>query len=172
MDDQAMIDLRLDEKAAPVTGRETGPNGENGRTGSDMRAGGDMVMKGVAGFGENLLTLAELQARLAKIELGQNLEAARAGVVLALGSALTACSGVIIMLAGLAELMVSELGIKRGYALLSVGCSAIAVGAICLVVAAAWLRAKRLGFPLSCEELVRNFNWLKAVLRHSGRSRR
>jgi len=131
-----------------------------------------MVMRGVAGFGENLLTLAELQARLAEIELRQNLEAARAGVFLALSSALAACSGLIIMLAGVAELMVSELGMKRGYALLSVASSAIAVGAICLVAAAMRLRARRLGFPLSCEELARNVNWLRAVLRHSGRSRR
>jgi len=172
MDDQAMINLRTDGKAARVNGRETGPNGENGRAGSDIRAGGDMVMRGVAGFGENLLTLAELQARLAKIELRQNLEAARTSVVLALSSALATCSGLIIMLAGLAELMVSELGMKRGYALLIVACSAIAVGAICLVVAATRLRAKRLGFPLSFEELARNFNWLRTVLRHSGRSSR
>jgi hypothetical protein len=172
MDGQAMINPRTNGKAARVNGRETGPNGENGRAGSDMRAGGDLVMRGVAGFGENLLTLAELLARLAKIELRQLLEAARASVVLALCSALAMCSGLIIMLGGLAELMVSELGMKRGYALLSVACSAISVGAICLVVAATRLRAKRLGFPLSCEELARNFNWLRTVLRHSGRSRR
>jgi Putative Actinobacterial Holin-X, holin superfamily III len=172
MDDQAMINMKTDEKTARVDGRKTGPNGENGRSGNDMRAGGDKVMRSVAGFGENLLTLAELQARLARIELGRNLEAARAGVVWALGSAVTACAGLVIMLAGLAELMVSELGMRRGYAFLSVASSAIAVGAICLVVAATRLGATRLGFPLSIEELARNVNWLRTVLRHSGRSRR
>jgi len=167
-----MINPKTDGKAARANGTATGPNSENGGAGNDMRACGDMVMRGVAGFSENLLTLAELQTRLAQVELKQNLEAARASVVLALGSALAACSGLVIMLAGLAELMVSELGMKRGYALLSVACSAIAMGAFCLVVGAMRLRAKRLGFPLSGEELARNFNWLRTVLRQSGRSRR
>ncbi len=172
MDDQAMVNLTADGKAAPVNRKQTDSSGDNGRSGSDMRAGGDMLMRSVAGFGENLLTLAELQARLAKIEIRQNFEAARAGVVLALCGTLAACSGLIVMLAGIAELMVSELGMKRGYALLSAACSAIAMGAICLVVAVARLRAKRLGCPLSYEELSRNLNWLRTVLRQSGRSRR
>jgi len=171
MDDQAMMSLNSERNAARANGRKSGPDGDDGRTASDLRAGGDKVMRSVTGFGENLLTLAELQARLAKIELGQNLEAARAGVFCALAGAVAACSGLIIMLAGLAELMVSELGMKRGVALLFVAAPAIAVGAICLVGAATRLRAKRLGFPLSYEELARNVNWLRTVLRQSGRWR-
>ncbi len=167
-----MINMQPGGESARANGTETGPDCDNGRPGRDLRAGSDMVMKSVAGFGENLLTLAELQARLAKIELRQNLEAARAGIFLAIGSAVASCSGLIIMLAGLAELMVSELGIRRGYALLTVAASAIAAGTICLIAAATLLRARRISFPLSCEELARNVNWLRTVLRHSGRSRR
>ena len=82
MDNQAMRDLRSDETRAHPNGRETASNGDGRRSGPDMRTGGDMVMRSVAGFGENLLTLAELQARLATVELRQNLDAARSGAVL------------------------------------------------------------------------------------------
>jgi hypothetical protein len=128
-----------------------------------------MVMQGIAGFGESLLTLTELQAQLAKLELKQNLHAARAGVFLALCSGLTISSGLIILLAGVAELLVSELGMRRGFAFLSVAAFAIAAGAGCLALAAGRLRTNHLGFPVSQEELVRNLNWLRSVLRHSGR---
>jgi hypothetical protein len=130
-----------------------------------------MVMRGVAGFGESLLTLTELQARLARIEVMQNLEAARAGVFLAAGSGFAIFAGLILMLAGIAELLVSELGVRRGIALMSVAAFAIAAGAGCLALATSRLRARRLGFPLSREELARNLNWLRTVLRQSGRSR-
>jgi Putative Actinobacterial Holin-X, holin superfamily III len=172
MDDQAMINLNVGLDAAEGNGRKAAPNGDDTRTRSDLRSGGDMVMRGVAGFGESLLSLAELQARLAEVELRQNLQAARAGIFLALSSGVAAWSGLIIMLAGLAELMVSEMGVKRGIALLSVATVTIAAGAACLALAAARLRAKRLGFPLSYEELARNLNWLRTVLRQSGRARR
>jgi len=131
-----------------------------------------MVLQGVAGFGESLLTLAELQARLAEIELRQNVRAARAGIFLALGGALAISAGLIVSLTGLAELMVSELGVKRGIAFLSVAAFAIAVGAGCFALATTRLRAKRLGFPLSQEELARNLNWVRTVFRQSGRTRR
>ncbi len=171
MDNQAMTSRTSELNAARPNGRKSGPN-DDGRTAGDLRAGGDMVMRSAAGFGENLLNLAELQARLARIELGQNIEAARAGVFWAIGGAVAVCSGLIIMLAGIAELLVSEFGVKRGVALLSVAASAIGVGSICLVGAALRLRAKRLGFPLSYEELARNLNWLRTVVRQTRRRRR
>ncbi len=76
-----------------------------------------MVMRGVAGFGDSLLTLAELQARLAAIELKHNVQAARAGIFLALSSGAAMFSGLIFLFAAVAELMVSEFGVKRGVAI-------------------------------------------------------
>jgi hypothetical protein len=128
-----------------------------------------MVMRGVAGFGESVITLAELQARLAKIELRQNLEAARAALFLAIGGGVGICSGTIILLAGAAELLVSELGVKRGFALVGVAAFALAAGAGCLALAIMRMGAKQPGFRLSQEELARNLNWFRTVLRQSGR---
>jgi hypothetical protein len=118
------------------------------------------VVTNVAGFGEDLLTLAELQTRLTAIELRQNLESARnSGILIVIGS-IAAVSALPVLLVGVAELLVSEMGMKRGFALL--------IGA-CFATARLWLRAKPLGLPLAGEEFARNVNWLRTILRQSGR---
>jgi hypothetical protein len=66
--------------------------------------------------------------------------------------------------------LVSELGMKRGYALLSAAATAIVIAGACIMVARAWLRKKPFGFPLASEEFARNMNWMRTILRHSGRS--
>ena len=77
-------------------------------------------MSNVAGFGENLLTLTELQAKLATIELRQNISAVKNGGSLLLGGLVVAVASLPVVLVGVAELLVSELAFKRGYALLIV----------------------------------------------------
>ena len=126
-------------------------------------------MSNVAGFGENLLNLTELQARLAVIELRQNFGAVKTGGAVFLSGALLAIAGLPLILAGIAELLVSEWSLKRGYALLITSVVAIAVGGLCAAIGSASLRRRRAGFPLTGEELTRNLNWLRTVLRYSGR---
>jgi hypothetical protein len=128
------------------------------------------MVSNVAGFGENLLNLAELQARLSAAEFRKNIESARLSVVCGVGAALLAVASLPVALAGIAELLVSALGWNRGYALLGVAGGAIVVAAVCIAAAALWLRSKPLGFPVSTEELARNLNWLRTVLRFSGRA--
>jgi hypothetical protein len=132
-------------------------------------SGSSGVVTNVAGFGDDLLTLAELQTRLTAIELRQNLESAKSsGILIAIGS-IAALSGLPILLVGVAELLVSELAMKRGYALLSAGAAAIAIAGCCIATARSWLRTKPLGLPLASEEFARNVNWLRTILRQSGR---
>jgi Putative Actinobacterial Holin-X, holin superfamily III len=127
------------------------------------------VVTNVTGFGEDLLTLAELQTRLIGIEIRQNLEAVRSsGALIVIGS-IVAVSALPVILVGIAELLISELGMKRGYALLSVGAVAIVIAGSCMAIARSWLRTKRLGLPLASEEFARNVNWLRTILRQSGR---
>jgi Putative Actinobacterial Holin-X, holin superfamily III len=127
------------------------------------------VVSNVAGFGENVLNLTELQAKLAVIELRQNVQAAKSSGGPLLAAVALALAGLPVALAGIAELLVSELGIKRGFALLVVSGTVLLVAACCVAIAGIRLRSQRFGFPLSEEELNRNVNWLRAVLRHSGR---
>jgi hypothetical protein len=127
------------------------------------------MVSNVAGFGENLLNLAELQAQLSAAELRKNLDAAKISGIIALGGSVLAIASVPVALAGIAELLVSELALSRGIALLIVAAAAIAIAAACVLGAGIWLRQKRLGFPVTSEEFNRNLHWLRTVLRYSGR---
>ena len=81
-----------------------------------------------------------------------------------MGGLVLAVASFPLVLAGIAELLVSELGIKRGFALLSVAFVAFAI-------AGNWHHDRRLeapplivGFPLTSEEFTRNINWVRTVL--------
>jgi Putative Actinobacterial Holin-X, holin superfamily III len=132
-------------------------------------SGANAVVSNVAGFGEDLLNLAELQAQLAVLEARQNVDVLKSGGALIATGLIVALAGLPIGLVGIAELLVSEMGLKRGYALLTVAAVAILIAGSCAGAGASWLRRKRLGFPLSSEELARNVTWIRTVLRQSGR---
>ncbi len=52
-----------------------------------------------------------------------------------------------------------------------VGFATLVIGLLCIITAGAWIGRKHLGFPLSAEEFTRNLNWVRTVLRLSGRQR-
>jgi Putative Actinobacterial Holin-X, holin superfamily III len=139
----------------------------SGGSGQDLSASG--MVSNVASLGENLLTLSELQARLAAVELRQNLKSLQTGGALAVAGSILAVASVPVVMVGVAELMVSELGVKRGYALLGVSAVAVVIAIGCAAIAHRWVIKNPLGFPLSSEEFARNMNWLRTILRHSGR---
>lgn len=168
MADQAPLTTRNGPAANGPQTRGTSP-GERGSTAVGKEPNASNMVSSVAGFGENLLTLGELQARLTAKELVQNCQAAKNAGTLGLAGVILAVAGVPIVLLGIAELLVSELSMKRGYALLSVAGAAILIGGFSVAFAGSWLRRKRLGFPVAGEELIRNLNWVRTVLRYSGR---
>ena len=127
------------------------------------------VVTNVASFGENLLNLAELQARLTTIELRRNFDSAKSAGVLIIVGAVLAVAGLPVLLIGIAELLMTELGIKRGYALLTTSTAAIVVGVTFVAIASHWLGRHPLGLGLAGEEFNRNMNWLRTILRQSGR---
>ncbi len=163
----------VDQTAVRTNGTATSRVTANrlGGESSDPPAPAAMVSS-AAEFGENLFTLTELQVKLTAIELRQNLQATRVGGSIMLAAAVLALASVPVALVGIAELLVSELGMKRGYALLSVAATGIVVAAAVIVGIVTALRKKPLGFPLSSEELTRNINWVRSVVTHSGRARR
>jgi hypothetical protein len=152
-------------RAASGGKSDGGPLPEN----SLAEAGANAVVSNVAGFGEDLLNLAELQTRLTAVEIRQNLDVVKTGGALLATGLIIAVAGLPVVLVGIAELLVSEMGLKRGYALLTVAAVAILIAGSCIGSAALWFRRKPLGFPLSGEELARNVNWVRTVLRQSGR---
>ena len=110
--------------ADQATVKTNGPAGNRlgaipASAGNGNHAGpGDMVSN-VAEFGENLLSLAELQGRLTLLEMKQNVQTARLTAPVILEGAVLGIASLPILLAGIAELLVSELGMKRGLALLA-----------------------------------------------------
>jgi Putative Actinobacterial Holin-X, holin superfamily III len=150
--------------AQPVTDTSVANGARDGN-------GPGQVVTNVAEVGQNVFTLAELQARLAVIELKRNLEAAKVGAAVLATGVVLALASLPIALAGIAELLVSELAMKRGLALLLVALVAFAIAGACITIAALRLRSSRPGFPLSQEEFARNVNWLRTVLLYRGRSR-
>jgi hypothetical protein len=130
------------------------------------------MVTNVAEFGENLLSLAELQGRLAVLELKHDAQAIKITAPVILGGAVLGIAGLPIILAGIAELLVSELGIRRGFALLGVAVVALAIAVAGIALATIRLRRSVVGFPLTTEEFTRNLNWVRTILRHSGRSTR
>jgi hypothetical protein len=174
-----MVDQATLKDATASTANGAGaPRSRFGSTGpdSDRSPGADApdpntsgVVTNVASLGENLLTLAELQARLTAVELRQNLESLQTGGALIVASSILAVASLPVLMVGVAELLVSELGMKRGYALLTAGSVAIAIAGLCIGIALSWLRKKPLGFPVASEEFARNLSWVRTILRHSGR---
>jgi uncharacterized membrane protein YqjE len=161
--------------------RGNGPAAATGRMGATTQApwgdgngtpGPGDVVTNVAEFGENLLSLAELQARLAAIELKQNLEGVKVGGAVIVAGAALALAALPIALAGIAELLVSQAGMSRGLALIVVAVAALVIAGTGIAIAVARLRGANLGYPLSREEFARNVNWVRTVLLHSGRSAR
>ncbi len=164
MADQATVRTRN----GPPDASPTAGGGTPGAAGGEPSA--TSMVSSVAGFGENLLNLAELQTRLSAMELRKNVEAAKSGGAVVLGGTALFLASLPVALMGIAEVLVSELALKRGYALLIVAGAGFVIAGGCVAAASLWLRRKRLGFPLSGEELARNLNWVRTVLQYSGRS--
>lgn len=181
MADQATMKIN-----GPTTMTSTAPGSVIGRRGpfppgvgagtgagpSNVGAGPGDVVTNVAEFGENLLTLAELQARLASIELKQNVRAVKFGGTVLITGAVLGLATLPVALLGIAELLTTGLSIHRGLAQVIVAGAGFLIAGICVAVAVLRLRGSDLGFPLSGEELTRNINWVRTVLLHSGRSAR
>ena len=128
------------------------------------------VLGRVAGFGENLAGLAELQAQLAAVELKQCASKA-SGPSAAIALALTILgAGCFCLLIGAAYALIEIYGLKPSRAFLAVGFSALVISSTALVLASRAFGKALQSFSRTQEEFNRNSHWIKTVLLHSGRS--
>lgn len=162
--------MRFNGPGAAAGRMGAAPSTAGGANGSG--AGPGDVVGGLAEFGNDLLSLGELQARLAAIELKHNVAAAKLGSAVMMTGAVLALAALPIALAGIAELLVSFLGMNRGLALIAVAVASFAIAGTCIAIALGRLRGSDLGFPLTREEFARNLNWVRTVLLYSGRAGR
>jgi uncharacterized membrane protein YqjE len=127
------------------------------------------VVGGIADFGNDVATLAELQLQLAQLDLQECVAQAKipaaviaAGLVVALGS-------VPVVLLGVAKLVALALNIGEGWGTLLTGIAALVLAAVASGVAAMRLTPSFTSLRRSREELARNVAWIRTVLVHSGR---
>jgi len=128
------------------------------------------VVGSLAEFGNDIATLAELQAKLAVLDFKDS--AARGTVPLALivlGLAILLAS-LPVLLAGVALLVASALTISLGKAMLLTAIVALVVGAVVVVVAGILFTRSFASFRRTREELTRNLAWIRTILVYSGRA--
>ncbi|WP_406697302.1 phage holin family protein [Singulisphaera sp. Ch08] len=139
-------------------------------TNGSANGSAESMVGSLAGFGNDVATLAELQLKLAALDFQET--AARAlvplivvvvGLVLILGSVPVAIGGGSLLIA-------QATGISIGLALLLTATVILGLAAFIVVVAGRKLGMSLEGFRRSREELVRNISWIRTVLAYSGRA--
>jgi len=108
--------------------------------GSSTNGSSESVVGSIAGFGNDVANLAELQLRLAALDFKESAGRARLPLVLV-------GAGLVILL----------------------GSVPVAIGGLALLVAERFSISSLESFRRSRDELVRNVSWIRTVLVHSGR---
>jgi len=128
------------------------------------------VFTNLAEFSGNLVTLSELQGKLAAIELRHCIKEATWPAAMIAVACVIALGSLPVLLIGVAEWLVRALGITHASALLLSGVGALLIAAILIGVAIPMLRRSFTHFQHTRDEFRRNIAWIKTVLTHSGRS--
>lgn len=136
---------------------------------SRKNGSGESVLGGIAEFGSDVMTLAELQAKLATLDMKESVTRAAIPLVLGTAGLGLALGSVPVILAGAALLLAPALEISIGLALVLTAATAIFLALVLGGVALAGLRHSFDSFRRTREELNRNISWIRTVLVQSGR---
>jgi len=128
------------------------------------------VIGGIAEFGNDVATLAELQVKLFAFDLKASVDRALFPLIVSVAGLLILVGSVPVVLIGVAQLLAMAMGIHLGWALLLVGLVTLVGAAAVAAIAATQFSGSFESFRRSREELVRNLSWIRTVLTHSGRS--
>jgi uncharacterized membrane protein YqjE len=128
------------------------------------------VVSNIADFGNDIATLAELQAKLAAYDAKEAASRATFPLILLGSGAVVALASLPVILIGLADLIARWTRISGGMAQLVVGLVSLLLAALaCLMGARGSLKSLD-SFRRSREELTRNLSWIRTVLIYSGRT--
>jgi len=128
------------------------------------------VVGGLADFGNDVATLAELQGKLTLIDFKECLQKALIPATLVGVGLIVLLGAVPVVLLGAAYLLAAALTIGAAQAMLLTGGVALILAATVIVVAGLRLGPAFSSFNRSREELARNLAWIRTVVLYSGRS--
>jgi len=128
------------------------------------------VVGGLADFGNDVATLAELQGKLALIDLKECLDKALIPLALMAVGLVVILGAVPVVLLGAADLVATALKIGPGQAKLLTGGGVLVLAATVAILAALRIGPSLSSFNRSREELSRNLAWIRTVVLYSGRS--
>jgi uncharacterized membrane protein YgaE (UPF0421/DUF939 family) len=128
------------------------------------------VVGNITEFGNDVMTLVELQAQLATLDFKEAMTRATIPLILIVVGAAFLLASLPVALLGIAWLLASALTISIGWAALLTAVVTAVVTAIVAFVALRSLLGALESFRHSREELARNIAWIRTVLVHSGRS--
>lgn len=123
----------------------------------------------ISEVGQDLATLAALQAQLAAADLRETTSRAMFGIVAGVVAVPLsfACFGVALL--GAADFLETNYGFQPWSSKLIVALAGLIVAALLAALAASKVRSSTTTFRRSKEELDRNLAWLKTVMANSGR---
>lgn len=128
------------------------------------------VVGGIAEFGNDISTLAELQIKLAWLDLKECLSQALIPLVMIVAGFLLLVGALPVALLGIAQIVASYFEISPGAAMLLTGVAVLLLAAVILLVAVMRIGPSFTIFRRSSEEFNRNLNWIRTVLMYSGRN--
>lgn len=127
------------------------------------------LMGSVESFGNDLATLASLQAKLAAADARESLLKALPSVVGLGVLVLLLIGGMAAIVAGFAVWLAEALHLGLGVSLMLVGLGCLILGALFSLLCLRLLSKSFTAFRRSSEELERNLAWVKTTLTQSGR---
>lgn len=128
------------------------------------------MVGGLAEFGNDVSTLAELQAKLALLDMKESARRAAVPSALIVVGVALATASLPVALIGVSELVATALQLAhRGWAYLIVAGVTLLIAILIAAVAGSRLGHSFESFQRSRDELTRNIAWLRTVLLHSGR---
>lgn len=131
---------------------------------------GQGVVGSITTFGNDVFTLAELQAKLAVVDLKDSADRVVVPLIAVLSAAVFGLAAIPVGLFGIADLVTRALGVTPGVGMLLTAFFALVIAALIGFAFFRQLSSSLEPLRRSREELVRNIAWIRTVLVHSGRS--
>jgi hypothetical protein len=131
---------------------------------------GDGIVGEVAGLGDDIATLAELQARLAALDARESGRKAVIPLVAICVAVVLALAAFTVGLLGAADFLARAASIGAGSAMLITASITLGIAVATILVSAFALKVSVAPFRRSTEELARNLAWIRTVFLYSGRA--